>query len=222
MFQVRSNTLHYKDILPKGFEYFLSLYSKSSVQSYSKYFDLPHIAFFGASNAGKSSLISNLCGVKNLSFSSKQPGKTTEILLFTPKHPFFHKKAFFTDFPGYGYAKVSNQTIEQWEAIPEFITQVNIEKSYILIPIQKGISANDIQMIDFLAKKQFCIVLTKCEKSLSEDIVQIKNKIATTLESYGNFTGQIFVTSAKSQKGMQNAEIIQEIFDIFKRYINGI
>jgi GTP-binding protein len=217
-----SFALHHKEILLKGFEYFQSLYSKTAVENYSKYFDLPHIAFFGASNAGKSSLISSLCGVKHLSFSSKKPGKTKEILLFTSKHPFFHKKSFFVDFPGYGYAKVANSTLEQWEAIPEFINHVNIQKSYILIPVQKGISDNDIQMINFLMRKQFSIILTKCEKTPIEAIVTMQTQITKTLQNYRNFTGQVFVTSAKSAKEMQNAEIVQEIFDIFKRYINGI
>ncbi len=213
---------HHKEIISKGFEYFQSIYSKTAVESYSKYFDLPHIAFFGASNAGKSSLISSLCGVKNLSFSSKTPGKTKEILLFTSKHPFFHKKSFFVDFPGYGYAKVANSTLQQWEAIPEFINYVDIKKSYILIPVQKGLSDSDIEMINFLMRKQFCIILTKCEKASTQTIVETQEKIALTLKDYRNFTGQVFVTSAKSANGMQNAEIIQEIFDIFKRHINKI
>jgi GTP-binding protein len=211
-----------KEILSKGFEYHASIYSLSSISSIEKTLDLPHIAFFGSSNAGKSSLISNLCGIKNLAFSSKTPGKTKEIILFTSKHPFFHKKIFLVDFPGYGYAKASNSTLKQWEAIPEFINQTNIKKSYILIPAQKELLINDISLINILQNKQFCIVLTKCDKSSTGEISQKQELLRQHLRRYPNFTGQVFLTSTKVMKNMQNTEIIQEIFDIFKNHINGI
>ncbi len=211
-----------KEILSKGFEYHASIYSLSSISSIEKTLDLPHIAFFGASNAGKSSLISNLCGIKNLSFSSKTPGKTKEIILFTSKHPFFHKKSFLVDFPGYGYAKASNSTLKQWEAIPEFVNQANIKKSYILIPAQKELLVNDISLINILQNKQFCVVLTKCDKSPTDEISQKQELLRKHLARYPNFTGQVFLTSTKAMKNMQNTEIIQEIFDIFKNHINGI
>jgi GTP-binding protein len=211
-----------KEILSKGFEYHASIYSINAISSVSKTLDLPHISFFGASNAGKSSLISNLCGIKNLSFSSKTPGKTKEIILFTSKHPFFHKKSFLVDFPGYGYAKASNSTLKQWEAIPEFVNQANIKKSYILIPAQKELLINDISLINILQNKQFCIVLTKCDKSPVDEISHKQELIHKYLRKYPNFTGQVFLTSTKTMKNMQNTQIIQEIFDIFKNHINGI
>lgn len=208
-----------KDIIIQGFEYFLSIYDSSSLELYSPFQDLPHVAFFGASNAGKSSLISTLCKVKNLSFSSKTPGKTKDILTFTPKHSFFHKKSFIVDFPGYGYAKASNKTLKQWEIIPEFISSTNIEKSYILIPFQKELAENDVTMIDLLEHKQFAIVLTKCEKFSKNEIEERIKYIQSCLSKVPNFTRQVFITSTINQFGMQNQEIMQEIFDIFKMCI---
>ncbi len=64
--------------------------------------DLPHIAFFGRSNAGKSSLINSLTGEKNLVKVSKLPGKTREANFFRINDAFY-----LVDFPGYGYAKLS-------------------------------------------------------------------------------------------------------------------
>ncbi len=112
--------------------------------------------------------------------------------------------------------------MKQWEAIPEFISQVNIEKNYILIPIKKSMSNNDIAMIESLQNQSFCIVLTKCEKSTPIEILQKKEDITKICSIFPHFTGQIFSTSARSEKNMQNLEILQEIFDIFKRRINGI
>ena len=63
---------------------------------------LPHIAFFGRSNAGKSSVINSLANQKNLVRVSKVPGKTLEANFFRINHSFY-----LIDFPGYGYAKHS-------------------------------------------------------------------------------------------------------------------
>ena len=64
--------------------------------------NLPHVAFFGRSNAGKSSVINSLVGKKNLVKTSKIPGKTREANFFKINDSFY-----FVDFPGYGYAKRS-------------------------------------------------------------------------------------------------------------------
>lgn len=209
--------MDYNSIISQGFEYCTSIVSIDSIP---KTKDLPHIAFFGASNVGKSSLISNLCKTKNLAFSSKTPGKTKEVVLFTPKHPFFHKKAFFVDFPGYGYAKVQNSTLSQWEFIPDFIAQTNIVQSFILIPFQKPVMQNDIDLISILSHKQFSIIITKCEKEKQEAILQKKQEIEKIFSQFPNFTGQAFLTSVKTNN-FQNEKISKEIFDILKIHLNN-
>ena len=79
-------------------------------------------AFFGRSNAGKSSLINMLVNRKNLVKTGSRPGMTREVnfflvnrpasLNFNPKTKKFSgpppKDMFvLTDLPGYGYAKLS-------------------------------------------------------------------------------------------------------------------
>jgi GTP-binding protein len=209
--------MDYNSIISQGFEYCISVFGISSIP---KTKDLPHVAFFGSSNVGKSSLISNLCKTKRLSFSSKTPGKTTEILLFTPKHPFFHKKAFFVDFPGYGYAKVQNSTLAQWEFIPQFILETNIVQSFILIPFQKPIMQNDIDLVSILNHKQFAIIITKCEKLSQEKLDEKKQEVEAVFSRFPNFTRQVFCTSVKT-KNLDNEKISKEIFDIFKIHLNN-
>lgn len=211
--------MDFTSVISHGFEYFASVYSRESL-SQMKTLDFPHVAFFGASNAGKSGLISNLCRVKNLSFSSKTPGKTKEILLFTPKHSFFHKKAFFADFPGYGYAKVQNATAKQWESIPDFIARTNIVKSYILIPAEKPVSQNDVDLIRMLKTKQFAVVMTKCDKLKPQEIAQKQTESANFFANFPHFTGQVFTVSIK-KTGMENLQISKEIFDILKIYLSN-
>ncbi len=62
---------------------------------------LPQIALAGRSNAGKSSLINALIGSKNLARSSRTPGKTRLINFYL-----INKSFYFTDLPGFGYARV--------------------------------------------------------------------------------------------------------------------
>ena len=70
---------------------------------------LMEVAFAGRSNVGKSSLINALMGRKSYARTSGQPGKTRTINFYK-----INEELYFVDLPGYGYAKVSKETIGQW------------------------------------------------------------------------------------------------------------
>jgi GTP-binding protein len=59
----------------------------------------PQIAFMGASNVGKSSLINRLLKVRRLARTSKTPGRTRAIDFYL-----VNRNLYFVDLPGYGYA----------------------------------------------------------------------------------------------------------------------
>ncbi len=63
--------------------------------------DIVEIAFAGRSNAGKSSALNKLCGIRALARVSKTPGRTQLINLFALQVP-----ARMVDLPGYGFAQV--------------------------------------------------------------------------------------------------------------------
>ena len=65
---------------------------------------LPHIAFCGRSNCGKSTLLNTLTGRKGLARVSKTPGRTRGINLFSINEDFY-----FADLPGFGFARVSSK-----------------------------------------------------------------------------------------------------------------
>lgn len=68
------------------------------------------VAFAGRSNAGKSSALNTLTQQKSLARTSKTPGRTQLINVFT-----LDDNARLIDLPGYGYAKVSESTKQMWQ-----------------------------------------------------------------------------------------------------------
>ncbi len=69
------------------------------------------VAFAGRSNAGKSSALNCLTGIHNLARTSKTPGRTQLINLFTVKD----EQHRLVDLPGYGYAKVAQRVKINWQ-----------------------------------------------------------------------------------------------------------
>lgn len=71
--------------------------------------DKLEVAFAGRSNVGKSSLINALMNRKSYARTSQQPGKTQTINFYN-----INELLYFVDLPGYGYAKVSQDTVKKW------------------------------------------------------------------------------------------------------------
>ena len=119
--------------------------------------NLPHIAFFGRSNAGKSSVINSLVGKKNLVKISKIPGKTREANFFRINDSFF-----FVDFPGYGYAKCSiserNKMIKRILWYLEF-SNVRPQAIFLIIDVRIGLTVLDRDMIKVIKANNHNIVI---------------------------------------------------------------
>src|SRR6187551_24160 len=76
--------------------------------------DKPEYAFIGRSNVGKSSLINLLCDNQKLAKTSGTPGKTQLI-----NHFVVNGEWYLVDLPGYGFAKVSQNSRNRWEQMIE-------------------------------------------------------------------------------------------------------
>ena len=120
----------------------------------------PEYAFIGRSNVGKSSLINMLTDHKNLAKTSGKPGKTQLI-----NHFIVNEEWYLVDLPGYGYAKASKKSREQWSS---FITRYMLEREnllYVFLLIDCRIPAQkiDLEFMEFLGTKgvPFIIVFTK-------------------------------------------------------------
>jgi GTP-binding protein len=143
--------------------------------------NLPQIAFFGRSNAGKSSVINSLVDKKDIARASKIPGKTSEANFFRVNNSFY-----FIDFPGYGYAKRSksdrNKTIKR---IFWYIEKSNVKPKavFLIIDTKVGLTVLDSEMIELLKenKHQIVIIANKIDKigktAIEKQLLSIQEKL---------------------------------------------
>ena len=121
------------------------------------------VAFAGKSNVGKSSLINALMNRKSLARTSAQPGKTQTINFYNVE-----EALYFVDLPGYGYAKVSQETKEKWGKMIERYLQKSkqLKLVFLLIDIRHEPSANDKNMYEWIEYNGFepIIIATKLDK----------------------------------------------------------
>ena len=73
-------------------------------------------AFLGRSNVGKSSLINALLGRK-AARTSKTPGRTRQVNVFSFRLDQSPQNHLIFDLPGYGFAKVSKAEQKNWQAL---------------------------------------------------------------------------------------------------------
>lgn len=178
---------------------------------------LPEYAFIGRSNVGKSSLINMLVDKKDLAKTSGKPGKTQLI-----NHFLINDEWYLVDLPGYGYAKASRSSRNQWEKfISEYLTQretlINI---FVLIDSRLEPQKIDLEFMTWCAEEQlpFSMVFTKIDK-LSSSALQ-KNLAAYKKEmlKYWESLPPVFTTSSESHFGREKLlNYIEQInFDLQK------
>lgn len=142
--------------------------------------DKLEVAFAGRSNVGKSSLINALMNRKSYARTSQQPGKTQTINFYN-----INELLYFVDLPGYGYAKVSQDTVKKWgKMIDGYLHQSKVLRLvFLLVDIRHKPNQNDIQMYEWCVNYGFnpIIIATKSDKikrsQLQKQIKQIKDAL---------------------------------------------
>lgn len=142
--------------------------------------DKLEVAFAGRSNVGKSSLINALMNRKSYARTSQQPGKTQTINFYN-----INELLYFVDLPGYGYAKVSQDTVKKWgKMIDGYLHQSKVMRLvFLLVDIRHKPNQNDIQMYEWCVNYGFnpIIIATKSDKikrsQLQKQIKQIKDAL---------------------------------------------
>ena len=131
-------------------------------------------AFFGRSNAGKSSLINLLLNRKNLVKVGSRPGMTQSVNFFLVNTVFesssnAKKTAFIlTDLPGYGYAKVNKNTVKNIDAmLYEYCINRKLLKTiFLLMDIRRDVAEGELKTISFFKELNIKVIViaTKADK----------------------------------------------------------
>ena len=175
--------------------------------------NLPECCFMGRSNVGKSSIINAITKTKKLARTSKTPGRTQNINLFS-----IDSSVNIVDLPGYGYAKVSKLKREELASlIKDYLTyRKNLDEVFVLIDCKVGIKDTDIDTLDLIneSNRSFSIILTKIDKCPTNFIEKQSNSLLSFLKNYKSNFNKIFSTSSKKNTGI--IDIQKQIYNLSK------
>lgn len=166
------------------------------------------VAFAGRSNAGKSSALNCLTGIRQLARISKTPGRTQLINVFT----WADGERRLIDLPGYGYAKVPLSVKRDWQT--SLADYLNVRQSLkglvLLMDIRHPLKELDLSMVDWALARELPvhILLTKADK-LSRG--PVKNTVLAVRRYYELAHDLITVQAFSSLKKEGVDELIQTL-----------
>ena len=169
---------------------------------------VPEFAFFGRSNAGKSSLINMLLNRKNLVKTGSKPGMTREINFFAvnaPANKQPNAESFcVADLPGYGFAQVSQAERKRIDAMlyDYCTTRSTLKTVFLLMDIRRDPAEIELQTLQFFREHNIPAVLTATKADKLS-----KNEQATQLLALASFfecsKDEIIVTSSTKKTGRE-------------------
>lgn len=176
---------------------------------------LPEYAFFGRSNAGKSSLINMLLNRKNLVKTGSRPGMTREINFFAVNRPIKNGgaagsvknkgRAFcIADLPGYGFAQVSDPVRDRIDRmLYDYCTsRAELKTLFFLMDIRRDPTEVEQRTVEFFRSQgvDTALVATKADKIGKNEQVQRINLLASFFECSKE---SILLTSASKKIGRE-------------------
>ena len=166
----------------------------------------PQVAFAGRSNVGKSSVINRLLNRKNFARVGATPGKTTQVNYFL-----IDGKIYFTDLPGYGYAKVSKEERDRWGRLMEsyFQEQGLISLGVLIVDARHKPTADDLTMAEWFkgSGRPFAVAANKVDK-LSKTAAAANLEVIRETLSLPEATPLI---AFSAEKGEGRAELMGKI-----------
>ncbi|WP_058534391.1 ribosome biogenesis GTP-binding protein YihA/YsxC [Legionella saoudiensis] len=170
------------------------------------------VAFAGRSNAGKSSALNCLTGIKGLARTSKTPGRTQLINLFS-----LDEERRLVDLPGYGYAKVALQVKMEWQKHLAHYLDVrqSLRGLVLLMDVRHPLKDLDQMMIDWALNRELPvhILLTKADKLSRSDV---KNTVLKVRKHYELASHLISVQAFSSLK----KEGVDELILLLNQWLN--
>ncbi|MCX5811492.1 MAG: ribosome biogenesis GTP-binding protein YihA/YsxC [Proteobacteria bacterium] len=188
-------------------------YIKSIVKfEETKQLEYPEICFIGRSNVGKSSMINKLV-MQKIARTSSTPGATKMVNIYkihceVDKE---RKLLIFSDFPGFGYSKVSKKTYQGWQGMIEGYIRENqyIKRLIWVYDVRREMDEIDSNVIKWIGRTglDFTLAITKIDK-VSKNDVSVKKKLFE--QNFGN--DRVFVFSSKDGYGRD--ELLNHISNI--------
>jgi GTP-binding protein len=172
----------------------------------------PEICFIGRSNVGKSSMINKLV-MQKVARTSSTPGATRMINIYKIQYEFDkeRKSLIFSDFPGFGYAKVSKKTYQGWQGMIEGYINKNrfIKRLIWVYDVRRDIDEIDGNVIDWIGRTRldFTMAITKIDK-VSKNDMSAKKRLFE--HNFGN--DNVFLFS--SRDGYGRDELLRHILSI--------
>jgi GTP-binding protein len=159
------------------------------------------VAFAGRSNAGKSSAINAITGQRGLARTSKTPGRTQHIVLFT-----LDEDRRLVDLPGYGYAKVPLAMKLHWQKTLEryLHTRKCLRGLILMMDIRHPLTEFDQHMLNWCnqSNMQVHILLTKADKLSYGKATMVLQQVRKSIAE--NNTIQLF--SALKRTGIEEVQ----------------
>ncbi|MDF1757172.1 MAG: ribosome biogenesis GTP-binding protein YihA/YsxC [Legionellaceae bacterium] len=160
------------------------------------------VAFAGRSNAGKSSALNCLTNTRQLARTSKTPGRTQLINLFTVGDE-AHR---LVDLPGYGYAKVAMQVKLDWQKHLAHYLEVrkSLKGLVLMMDIRHPLKDLDKLMLEWALNRELPvhILLTKCDKISNSEACKTLKKVRGHYELIPEELLSIQIFSSTKKKGV--------------------
>jgi GTP-binding protein len=163
--------------------------------------ECPEICFIGRSNVGKSSMINKLV-MQKIARTSSTPGATRMINIYKILCEFDkeRKPLIFSDFPGFGYSKVSKKTYRGWQGMIEGYIRENryIKRLIWVYDVRREMDEIDSNVIKWIGRTglDFTLVITKIDK-VSKNDISVKKRLFE--QNFGK--DKVFLFSSKDGYG---------------------
>ncbi len=136
----------------------VELYKVLNIETKDVFFDeRKEIIFLGRSNAGKSSLLNTLFNTKSMARTSSKPGSTKTVNMFL-----VNNKYYFTDLPGYGFAKLGIVSRDKIDALISWYTEARsmyLKQAIMIVDSKLGPQKQDEDMYLYLKKLNMPILI---------------------------------------------------------------
>ncbi len=160
---------------------------------------LPEIALIGRSNVGKSTLLNHLVGRRALARTSRTPGKTRALNVFS-----WGERCYLVDVPGYGWARVGQSERAAFRRLVEGYLAERPQLAGVLwlLDLRREPSPDDAAIGAVLAKRGVpaLAVLTKADQVARG---RRAARVKAVAEGLGLDEAACLVTSAHTREGME-------------------